>query len=98
MKQAVDILCRCRTTLMYTYAFAFYLKSNNQSQIFEGNQGDLERATEELSEYLERQIKLDELNTVKQKVQDKSRYCEARRRCLLEHVYEGYDNDWWEFF
>lgn len=35
MKKAVDILCHCRQTLQYTYAFAFYLKKNNQTFIFE---------------------------------------------------------------
>jgi len=35
LKKAVDILCQCRQTLMYTYVFAFYLKKNNQSTIFE---------------------------------------------------------------
>ena len=35
LKKAVDILCQCRQTLMYTYVFAFYLRKNNQSIIFE---------------------------------------------------------------
>lgn len=35
MNKAVDILCHCRQTLQYTYAFAFYLKKNNQTFIFE---------------------------------------------------------------
>lgn len=35
LKKAVDILCLCRQTLMFTYVFAFYLKKNNQSIIFE---------------------------------------------------------------
>ena len=35
LKMAVDVLCSCRQTLMYTYVFAFYLKKNNQSIIFE---------------------------------------------------------------
>lgn len=35
LKKAVDVLCLCRQTLMYTYVFAFYLKKNNQSIIFE---------------------------------------------------------------
>ena len=26
-----------------------------------------------------------------------NRYCESRRKALLEHVYEGYDLDLWEF-
>src|SRR4029434_9131294 len=35
LKKAVDVLCQCRSTLMFTYVFAFYLKKNNQSIIFE---------------------------------------------------------------
>lgn len=35
LHQAVDVLCHCRNTLMYTYAFAFYLVKNNQCMIFE---------------------------------------------------------------
>ena len=35
LKKAVDILCECRRTLMYTYVFAYYLKKNNQCEIFE---------------------------------------------------------------
>lgn len=35
LKKAVDVLCLCRQTLMYTYVFAFYLMKNNQSIIFE---------------------------------------------------------------
>ena len=26
-----------------------------------------------------------------------SRYCDSRRKVLLAHVHEGYDNDWWEY-
>lgn len=25
------------------------------------------------------------------------RYCESRRRVLLQHVHEGYDKDLWEY-
>lgn len=97
LKHAVDILCQCRQMLMYTYVFAFYLKSNNQSLIFEDNQSDLERATEKLSEYLERDITTEAIQHIKQKVQDKYRYCDNRRKVLLSHVYEGYENELWDF-
>lgn len=97
LKKAVDILCQCRQTLMYTYVFAYYLKKNNQSVIFEDNQRDLESATEKLSEYLERDITQENLIDIKQKVQDKYRYCESRCKVLLEHVHEGYEKDWWEY-
>ncbi len=74
LKKAVDVLCQCRQTLMYTYVFAYYLIKTNQSIIFEDNQRDLESATEKLSEYLEREITHENLSGIKQKVQDKYRY------------------------
>ncbi len=88
LKKAVEVLCQCRQTLMYTYAFAFYLKRNNHSIIFEDNQADLEIAVEKLSGYLEREITSDNAVDTKQKVQDKYRYCEQRRKVLLDHVHE----------
>ncbi|CAB4062969.1 ARIH1 [Lepeophtheirus salmonis] len=51
LRKAVDILCECRRTLMYTYVFAFYLKKNNQSEIFEDNQKDLEKSTEDFKKF-----------------------------------------------
>ena len=58
---------------MYTYAFAFYLKKNNHTLIFEDNQGDLEMATETLSEYLERDITSSTVSDMKIFVQDKTK-------------------------
>lgn len=97
LKKAVDVLCQCRQTLMYTYAFAFYLRKNNHSIIFEDNQSDLEIAVEKLSGYLERDITSDNAIDIKQQVQDKYRYCEQRRKVLLDHVHEGYEKDYWEY-
>jgi hypothetical protein len=64
--------------------------------IFEQNQADLEHATEELSGYLERDSnQTTNLTEIKQKVQDKYRYCATRRKVLLDHVTEGYECDYW---
>jgi ariadne-1 len=97
LKKSLDILCECRRTLMYTYVFAYYLRKNHQQEIFEDNQRDLENATEQLSEYLERDISAENLADIKQKVQDKYRYCDSRRKVLLNHVYEGYEKEWWDY-
>ena len=35
LKESLDTLFECRRTLMYTYAFAHYLKKNNHSTMFE---------------------------------------------------------------
>lgn len=56
---------------MYTYAFAYYLMGGNEKAIFEQNQGDLEHAVEQLSEYLERDMNEAELPALKQAIQDK---------------------------
>ncbi|VDM38487.1 unnamed protein product [Toxocara canis] len=97
LRKAVDVLSECRRTLMYTYAFAFYLQKDNQSVIFEDNQRDLELATEQLSEFLERDLNHENLVTLKQKVQDKYRYVEQRRNTLLKHCAEGVERDFWRF-
>jgi ariadne-1 len=96
LKKALAVLCECRRTLMYTYAFAHYLQSDNQSAIFEDNQNDLERATEQLSEFLERSS-AEKLVSIRLQVEDKYRYCEGRRRTLLHHVQEGYDKGSWSY-
>ena len=82
---------------MYTYVFAFYLKENNQSEIFKDNQKDLEYFTEGLSEFLERNISKENLLDVKQKMQNDFIYCQKRRKVLLDHVYEGYVKEWWNY-
>ncbi|KAI0978171.1 hypothetical protein GJ496_011485 [Pomphorhynchus laevis] len=97
LRSAVDILLQCRQTLMYTYGFAFYLSKNNQCDVFEQNQADLERATEDLSYYLENEFGDVDIVVLKQKIQDKYRYCKNRRRVLINHVYEGYDRDYWDY-
>lgn len=98
LKNAVDILCKCRKTLMYTYVFGFYLDKNNQKVIFEENQKDLESAIDTLSGYLEREVtSVADLKDMKAKVLDKSTYCELRRKVMAAHVYEGNDKDWWDF-
>lgn len=49
LSDAIRCLSRGRKTLMWTYAFAFYLKRTNLSQIFEGVQDYLSQTVEDLS-------------------------------------------------
>lgn len=69
LRSAIVALTECRRTLMYTYAFAFYLQPSNASAIFEDNQENLELATEELSGLLENEMNFDmDLRAFKQRV------------------------------
>lgn len=97
LKKAVDALLTSRQTLMYTYVFAYYLKPNNQQIIFEENQQDLENTTECLSRILEKELSEEDVADIKGKVVNTSKYCEARRKALVDHVKEGYEKDWWEY-
>lgn len=98
LRKAVDVLSDCRRTLMNTYAFAFFLQNDNNSLIFNENQKDLEMATEQLSGYLERDLNDEEcIVTLRPQVQDKCRYVEHRRKILLDHCTEGYEQNTWEF-
>ena len=97
IKKAVDILVQCRMTLKWTYAFAFYLARNNQTEIFEDNQRDLEMAVEQLSELLEQPIEAEKIAELKQKVLDKTVYVGSRREVLLEDTAHGLLDGRWEF-
>ena len=85
---------------MFTYIFGYYTTSiDNEKEIFEENQTDLENATERLSAYLEgeenlyEEIKLD----FRQKVMDCQKYCDQRRRVLLQHVSDGNEQGTWRY-
>ena len=93
LDRAVDVLRLCRSTLKFTYAFAFYLYRNNQAEVFEQNQADLERATEALSRLLEQEM--DTTAEHMRKLMDKSSYCFDRRITLLRHCKEGYRDHYW---
>lgn len=41
MKKAVEEVDKCRTTLKWTYAMAYYLAKGNEKDLFEDNQRSL---------------------------------------------------------
>jgi ariadne-1 len=87
LEKASQALQKCRQTLKWTYAFAFYLDRNNLTEIFEDNQKDLEMAVENLSEMFERPI--DQLASLKVEMMDKTSYCSKRRVILLNDTAEN---------
>lgn len=82
LEQASHALQQCRQTLKWTYAFAYYLARNNQTEIFEDNQKDLEMAVENLSEMFEKPT--EQLASLKVEMMDKTAYCNRRRVILLD--------------
>ncbi|KAI8886271.1 hypothetical protein K501DRAFT_322001 [Backusella circina FSU 941] len=97
LKKAVDVTVQCRTTLKWTYAFAFYLDKSNHTELFEDNQRDLEMATEQLSELLEKKIEPESIAELRQIVLDKSVYVKSRRELLLEDTAKGLQENRWTF-
>ena len=87
LDQASQALQQCRQVLKWTYAFAYYLARNNLTEIFEDNQKDLEMAVENLSEMFEKPI--DQLQTLKVDMMDKTSYCTKRRIILLNDTAEN---------
>lgn len=72
MKKAVEEVQKCRTTLKWTYAMAYYLARGNHKDLYEDNQRDLEKAVEDLSELLESPIEPELIPELRQKVTDKT--------------------------
>lgn len=94
LENAFKVLQACRRTLKYTYPFAYYLERNNQSEIFEENQANLERQTEFLSGFLEREF--DGKHESVTQLRDKTSFCEQRRKILLQHCKHGYSTHAWQ--
>ncbi|XP_033215789.1 potential E3 ubiquitin-protein ligase ariadne-1-like [Belonocnema kinseyi] len=97
LKDAVDNLCLCRQTLMYSCVLSYYLLENNKSLIFNNNQQELESQTELLSEYLERDVTRENVANVKQEIEKKSTLCSRKREELIKYAHEGYEQEWWKF-
>ncbi|KZT62032.1 hypothetical protein CALCODRAFT_490584 [Calocera cornea HHB12733] len=94
-KRAVDELVRCRTTLKWTYAMAFYLEKNNETIMFEDNQRDLERAVEELSELLESPIEPATISELRSKMTNLTVYVQKRNEIMLNDTAEKYQGGAW---
>ncbi|KAK4664853.1 uncharacterized protein QC763_508220 [Podospora pseudopauciseta] len=87
----------CRQTLMWTYAFAFYLARNNLTTIFEDNQKDLELAVESLSEMFEKPVTELADSRLKVDIMDKTSYCNKRRIILLDDTARNLSEGKWIF-
>ncbi|KAJ7622701.1 hypothetical protein B0H17DRAFT_1085285 [Mycena rosella] len=97
MKKAVEEVDKCRMTLKWTYAMAYYLAKGNQKDLFEDNQRDLERAVEDLSELLESPIEPENIPTLRQKVTDKTVYVQKRNTIVLEDTADGFLEGRWKW-
>jgi len=97
LNSASQALQTCRRTLMWTYAFAFYLERNNMTSIFEDNQKDLEMAVEGLSEMFEKPPSELADNKLKVEIMDKTAYCNKRRIILLNDTAQTLADGRWEF-
>lgn len=96
---AVETLLQCRRTLMNSYIFSYFMTTlDNQMDIFEENLKYLEQCTEQLSEVLENDVTANNVGMMKEKIIDFSALCEKRRRNLMDHIIEGYDENWWRKF
>jgi len=91
LNRAFRTLNICRLSLMSTYAFGYYLETDEITRaLFEDIQQDLALATEQLSGFLERDLdKVDDFAKLKQTVQDLCRYVERRRNTLVKWSNEG---------
>ncbi|TRM70241.1 hypothetical protein BD626DRAFT_544688 [Schizophyllum amplum] len=97
MKKAVEEVDKCRQTLKWTYAMAYYLSKGNEKDLFEDNQSDLEKAVEDLSELLEQPIEPENIAMLRQKVTDKTVYVAKRNDIVLEDTALGYQDGRWKW-
>lgn len=94
-RKAVDEVARCRMTLKWTYAMAYYLDKGNEKELFEDNQRDLEKAVEDLSELLEEPIEPEKIAELRQKMTDKTVYVQKRNEIVLDDTAQGFLSGRW---
>jgi ariadne-1 len=95
LPRALEVLFECRRTLMYAYAFASYLQTNNQTIMLEVNQRTLEDATDQLSELL--RAEAGELAGRRLEVEERSLLCGRLRREVVGLVHEGHSTNRWVY-
>lgn len=99
VSQAVENLLQCRRILMHSYVFSYFMTTiDNQMYIFEENLTYLEQSTENLSHILEHEVTANSVSMLKEKIIDASGLCHKRQRCLMDHIIEGHNKNWWRDF
>ncbi|CAG7854728.1 E3 ubiquitin-protein ligase dbl4 {ECO:0000250/UniProtKB:P36113, ECO:0000305} {ECO:0000250/UniProtKB:P36113}; AltName: Full=DNA-break-localizing protein 4 {ECO:0000303/PubMed:23628481}; AltName: Full=Histone E3 ligase 1 {ECO:0000250/UniProtKB:P36113} [Serendipita indica DSM 11827] len=94
-KKAVEEVLRCRATLKWTYAMAYYLDKSNEKELFEDNQRDLEKAVEDLSELLESPIEAETIPELRANMTNKTVYVQKRNEIMLEDTAQGFREGRW---
>ncbi|KAH9935819.1 hypothetical protein B0H21DRAFT_699161 [Amylocystis lapponica] len=97
MQNAVDELTKCRVTLKWSYAMAYFLAQGNKKQIFEDIQADLEKAVEDLSQLLEEPVETDTVKSLRQRMLDKTVYVRGRHEIVLQDTADGLAEGTWEW-
>ncbi|KAJ9050158.1 hypothetical protein DSO57_1016986 [Entomophthora muscae] len=97
LKETFDTLAKCRSTLKWTYALAYYLNAGANKKLFEDNQQELELATEALSGLLEGIIKFKSLSQFEHVIQDKAIHVSQRRGILSDFIIQGFFKGLWEY-
>ncbi|TIB07997.1 hypothetical protein E3P92_03893 [Wallemia ichthyophaga] len=89
VKKAVETVTKCRMTLKWTYAMAYYLDRNSMTELFEDNQADLEKAVENLSELLEKPLDVETIPELRSQMQNATNYVKSRQNILLEDTLQA---------
>ncbi|KAL6308690.1 hypothetical protein BKA93DRAFT_866941 [Sparassis latifolia] len=97
MQNAVNELTKCRVSLKWSYAMAYFLAQGNKKQIFEDLQADLEKAVEDLSQMLEEPVEADTVKSLRQRMLDKTVYVQKRHEILMRDSAEGLTEGRWEW-
>ncbi|KZT24051.1 hypothetical protein NEOLEDRAFT_1135582 [Neolentinus lepideus HHB14362 ss-1] len=97
METAVDELAKCRRTLKWTYAMAHFLAAGNKKEMFEDLQANLEKAVEDLSQMLEEPIEADTVQSLRQKMIDKTVYVQKRHELLRQDTAAGLSEGRWQW-
>ncbi|KAI9216388.1 hypothetical protein BC828DRAFT_393664 [Blastocladiella britannica] len=100
LRSAVETSVKCRNVLKWSFAFAYYMKQeNNQTALFEANQTSLQMAVEDLSGHCESEDLMDpaKLPELRKKIINTAVFVEQRSEVMLKDTAMGLREKRWEW-
>jgi ariadne-1 len=96
---AIETLLQCRRTIMYSYAFIYYMTTiGNEIFLLEEAIEAVYKCTENLAFLIENKINSNNVYEVKSEAISKTSMCMTRRKIFLQYIKEGWEKKWWRPF
>lgn len=97
VRKAVLVYLESHRFLMFTYAFGYFIQTNEESDVLESSQDYLEFCLERLGAYLEIELSVSNMSNMRTGMVTYSSYCKQQSKMIETHIAEGQDGGLWKY-